>query len=141
MVTLTMQHSKHEKPNHTNFINKYNKIIELKQKNDQKMKPDANATTDANNAGTNIAASEVGLGAGASTVVAAAAEKAIATTIANTIIFIFIASIVTYFSLMCLNKNIFSQEKDFNMLFLFGFCVWYKSLWGKWHWSIYTAIE
>lgn len=59
------------------------------------MKPDANATTDANNAGTNIAASEVGLGAGASTVVAAAAEKATATTITNTIIFIFIASITS----------------------------------------------
>ncbi|ANM58753.1 hypothetical protein AtNW77_Chr1g0055391 [Arabidopsis thaliana] len=63
------------------------------KKNDQKMKPDAKATTDANSAGTNMAASEVGLGAGASTVAAVAAEKATATTIINTIIFIFIASI------------------------------------------------
>ena len=38
----------------------------------QKRRPDAKATTDANNAGTNMAASEVGLGAGASTVAAVA---------------------------------------------------------------------
>lgn len=57
----------------------------------QKSKPDAKATTDANNVGTNIAASEVGLGAGASTVAAAAcptAEKATAMTMKTTIIFI-----------------------------------------------------
>ncbi|KAL0722537.1 hypothetical protein Bca4012_037136 [Brassica carinata] len=57
----------------------------------QKRRPDAKATTDANNAGTNMAASEVGLGAGASTVAAAAcptAEKATATTMKTTIIFI-----------------------------------------------------
>ncbi|KAL0661583.1 hypothetical protein Bca4012_098420 [Brassica carinata] len=54
-------------------------------------RPDARATTDANNAGTNIAASDVGLGAGASTVAAAAcptAEKATATIMKTTIIFI-----------------------------------------------------
>lgn len=63
----------------------------------QKSKPEAKATTDANNAGTNIVASEVGLGAGASTVAAAAcptAEKATATTIRTTII-IFIDSITS----------------------------------------------
>ncbi|CAN7028651.1 unnamed protein product, partial [Brassica rapa subsp. trilocularis] len=60
----------------------------------QKRRPDAKATTDANNAGTNMAASEVGLGAGASTVAAAAcrtAEKATATTMKTTIIFIAMA--------------------------------------------------
>ncbi|KAL0680372.1 hypothetical protein Bca4012_008354 [Brassica carinata] len=60
----------------------------------QKRRPDAKATTDANNVGTNMAASEVGLGAGASTVAAAAcptAEKATATTMKTTIIFIAIA--------------------------------------------------
>lgn len=97
MVTLRIKHSITTESNHTNSLTNTNKINGGNKKKRminvgiQKSKPDAKATTDANNAGTNIAASEVGLGAGASTVAAAAcptAEKATAMTMKTTIIFI-----------------------------------------------------